>query len=127
MFGRPILANGVLHARNTVYSLSPEIDASADPILRTSSLALAAFLLLFAGGFHDLLTPVELAVIAGFALTSLALGFSLARLVIIKPSLRGSDLSVAGYGTYRDVRRLAAEIVEAAHSPHQNHPKGDAR
>lgn len=110
------IKNGVLYARNTFYSLSPEIDVRADPIFRTPGLVSAGLAILFGFGFHDLLYLHELFVIAGFVVASIAIGFSSARLVIIKPSLRGSELSVAGYDTYPRIRQIAAEIVEAAQS-----------
>lgn len=112
----PQIKNGVLYARNTFYSLSPDIDVRADPIFRTPGLVSAGFAALFGFGFRDLLYPHELLAIVAFAVVSIVLGFSFARLVIIKPSLRGSELSVAGYDTYPRIRRIAAEIAEAAQS-----------
>lgn len=108
------IKNGVLHARNTFYSLSPDIDVRADPIFRTPGLVSAGFAALFGLGFRELLYPQELLAIAVFATVSIAIGFCFTRLVIIKPSLRGSELSVAGYDTYPRIRRVAAEIVETA-------------
>jgi len=112
IFYQPKIKNGVLYARNTFYSLSPEMDAKADPVFRTPGMVGAALAALFGFGFRDLLDPHELLAIAGLVVASIAFGFTVARLVIIKQSLRGSELSVAGFGTYPRMLAIAAEIVE---------------
>lgn len=120
VIGRVFIMDGALHTRSTVYSLSREIDAKADRIGLVPGLTLSAVLGLFIWRFADLLSWAEILGLGALIAASLFLGFSFAQLVIVKPSLRGSELSVAAVGTHAHVRAIAGQIVEAAHAYRQN-------
>ena len=114
MFGKADIDNGVLETRHTSYTLSEEINAKAARVFLTPALTGSVMVGLFALGCWDLLYPGEKWAALGFVLTSVLFGMTFARLVIVKSSLRGSELTVAGFGIYSNIRAKARGIVLAS-------------
>lgn len=113
-FSKPEIAVGVLKTRRGIYSLSSDIDVIPERFLLLPGSLVAGLVFLFTIGFADLLYPHELVVSACLSLASLFAGFSMARLVIVKSTLRGSEYAVAAFGSFGAIRRLAEDIVDAA-------------
>ncbi|MEM7667968.1 MAG: hypothetical protein AAF317_02310 [Pseudomonadota bacterium] len=87
--------------------------ASARRPFLVPGLMFAAGLCGFAIAFADLLYDYEMIVIGVAALLCLIVGKTLGQLQLLSRDLRGSELSGAVYGSYRELNRIRREIADA--------------
>lgn len=111
ILGDPKIHRGYLETNNDHYPLTPNTTFSVVRPFRGGATAFAGMLLAFAGASSDLLYTWELAVVVGCAAALFVAGSTVAHLMIVNRDLRGSDLQVAFWGTYRHLNRKRREIA----------------
>lgn len=113
IFGTVEIGAGVLHTHNHSYALTRNTNFSAPRPFRASGIGVAVLISAFGFAFRDLLYPMEICVVAGCAIAAFGLGNSIAHLLIINKDLRGSDSSVAVWGTYRHLSLIRRQLADA--------------
>lgn len=113
VFGSIEISAGVLHTHNDSYTLTPGTNVSARRPFRGMGFVTTALLTAFGISFSDILYATELWIVGGFTISCFLIGNTLAQLVVVNRDLRGSDLSVAAWGSYRHLNRIRREVAEA--------------
>lgn len=113
VFGTIEIGDGVLHTHNDSYALTSNTTFSAPRPFRAAGILTATMISAFGIAFSDLLYTIELFVVGGFAGFCLLVGNSIAHLLIINADLRGSDLSVAAWGTYHHLKRIRRDLADS--------------
>lgn len=113
VFSKIEIDNGVLHTSNDSYALTPNTTFSAPRPFRAVGIVTALMISAFGVAFSDLLFWHELGVVTICAAISFLLGNSIAHLLIVNSDLRGSDLSVAAWGTYRHLNRVRRDLANS--------------
>lgn len=107
---------GVLNTANDSYPLDRRTVFSVLRPFRVIGWMSVGLLGSFAIAFRDLLWMHEIGICAGLALPVFLIGETIAQLVLSNRDLRGSDLSVACWGTYADLNRLRRGLSSSARS-----------
>lgn len=118
IFGTIEINTGVLHTHNDSYTLTPGTNISAKRPFLGTGMIIAILILSFAISFEDILFSLELWIMAGIAAACVFTGMSLAQLIIINRDLRGSDLTVAAWGSYRHLNSIRKQVAEAINPSH---------
>jgi hypothetical protein len=117
VFSKIEIVNGVLHTSNDSYPLTPNTTFSAPRPFRAMGIVTALMISAFGVAFSDLLFWNELGIVTLSAAACFFLGNTIAHLLIVNSDLRGSDLSVAAWGTYRHLNQVRRELADAARAP----------
>ena len=107
------IGDGVCHTHNDSYALTSNTTFSAPRPFRAAGFLIASLIAAFGLAFSDLLFWHELGLVGICAITSAVLGNSLAHLLIVNSDLRGSDLSIAAWGTYGHLNRIRRELANS--------------
>lgn len=113
IFGFVEIGDGVCHTHNDSYALNPNTTFSAPRPFRAAGTLTAGLITAFGAAFSDLLLWHELGLIAVCAASSVLLGHSIAHLRIINSDLRGSDMTVAAWGTYWHLNRIRRDLANS--------------
>lgn len=113
IFGTIEIGDGVLHTHNDSYALTSNTTFSAPRPFRAAGILTATMISAFGIAFSDLLYTTELCAVGGISIFCFLLGNSIAHLLIINADLRGSDLSVAAWGTYRHLNRIRRDLADS--------------
>ena len=113
IFGSVEIKPGVLHTHYGSYSLPTGTNVFARRPFRETGIAIATLLSAFGFSFRALLYVSELTILTGLTGLCLLLGFGLAQLVVANSNLRGSDLTIATWGTYRHLNYLRKQAADA--------------
>ncbi|MEL6919843.1 MAG: hypothetical protein AAFO77_02305 [Pseudomonadota bacterium] len=105
---------GVLNTSDDSYPLDGRTTFSALRPFRVMGWMGVALLGSFAIAFHDLLWMHEIGICVALALILALMSETIAQLVLSNRDLRGSDLSVACWGTYAHLNRLRRELSSTA-------------
>ena len=112
IFGKADIIDGVLDATNDSYPLTPNSTFSASRPFRAAGILTAVMISAFGIAFSDLLYTAELWAVGGIATVCFLLGNSIAHLLVTNADLRGSDRSVATWGTYPHLSRKRRELAD---------------
>ena len=108
---------GALATHNDLYSLTPQTNYFVVRPFRPIGVGLGMALVMFAWGCRDLLYAHELTIIGGAVLALVLFGETFAHLSIVNRDLRGSEQSIALWGSYgalNEVRRKIAAVNPSA-------------
>lgn len=106
----------VLQTSNDSYPLDGKTVFSVVRPFRPMGWLVGCMLAAFGVSFHDLLWMHEIAISGVLSFGVLAAGETVAQLVLVNRDLRGSDLSVAAWGSYADLNEKRRELSEVARS-----------
>ena len=105
---------GCLETNNDSYPLLVNTTYSVSRPFLATGIVISASLAGFCFAFGDLIYLHEFGIIGVFALIGLLVGRNLAQLVLINRDLRGSDQSVALWGTYAHLNRIRKKAAATA-------------
>lgn len=113
IFSKIEINNGVLHTSNDSYALTSNTTFSAPRPFRAAGIVTATMIVAFGIAFADLLYWHESLTVAISAAACFVVGNTISHLLIVNSDLRGSDLSVAAWGTYHHLNRVRRELANS--------------